>query len=401
LVSGTIAQVTVTTSLYGLSVADYYRTIGPLYERRDAEFELARSIVGEDEGILQVPFDLYRYVWIGRKPASGVFFWMPWMHDYSTRPILGHELNLCEQIEKNAPKLLYFNDFPIWHRPTDRWMLCMKELVAKRYVRVGELGDKAMLRADILADHPKLLATAIVTNELDFSKLNQRQAQVLRGALIEFAEFRKDGRCIAESGTPGGDGQIVSEPCDVDPEVKIVRRDSETSSVLDEKTGRCLEHAGTRGIFAKCRDLASEQGFLVEQAPGGPMKIQDVTNLSRCVGPPAMDLVITHCTPDGMWRDPSRQEFAIRHRADGTAELVSKSTGWCVEVTGASRDEGGGLRAWPCIGSPNQLFHVDTDETGKIGLRNAFSDRCLTIRDMAVLQGACDGTARLDLVVNK
>jgi hypothetical protein len=398
LVAGMTAQAFVPTSLYGLPVSTYYSTKGPLYERKDAEFELVRTIVGEDEGILQVPFDLYRYVWAGRNPASGVFFWMPWMHDYGQQPILGYDLDVCDEIERTQPKIIYFADFAVWGHPTDRWMGCVKELVASRYVRVGALGEKAMLRADVLADRPELLSTAAVTNELDLSLLTPSQARVLNDAMIEFGELRQDGLCLAETGTPGGDGQIVSQPCNVDPKVRIVSRGPASSAVIDEKTGLCLEKRAV-GVFAKCRGLAPEQGFAVLTPSDSLIEIRVASNQAQCVSTPADGLAIMPCSPDTSWRNPERQEFAVRSGNDDTSEIVSKSTGWCLEVTGASQEAGSGLRVWPCTGSPSQAFHVNTEADGKIEVRNVFSDRCVTVRDVAVSQQTCDETTRLSLVI--
>lgn len=121
------------TNLYNVSPISYYLYKGNLGPLDNEEMRFLRSIVSENEKVLQLPFSLNFYVLADRLPASGIFYWMPWMNDYSKNPLKDYPLDLCQQMNKNPPKAIYYTDVAIWNNKPDSFMYCFKDLLKKQY----------------------------------------------------------------------------------------------------------------------------------------------------------------------------------------------------------------------------------------------------------------------------
>ncbi len=145
----TILQVTITlfvlsgilvqfdkTILYGTSIKKYYTHKAELGPLDSEEMRYLRSLVTENEKIMQIPFNLNFYIWADRLPISGIFYWMPWMNDYAkANPFNGYSLNLCEQLNSDPPKAIYYDGTGIWGNSPESFMLCILDLLQKNYSR--------------------------------------------------------------------------------------------------------------------------------------------------------------------------------------------------------------------------------------------------------------------------
>lgn len=393
--SGLVAQTNIKTSLYELPVATYYMTHGPLFERNDKEFELARTILSPDDGVLQVPFDLYKYVWVGRKPASGIFFWMPWMHDYNEKPILGRSLDLCASVNAASPKIIYFNNYGIWNKPTDNWMGCLKEIVRKRYISIGALGNDAVVRADIVATRPDLIKSAMITQDLDLSLVTPDQAAVLRGQQLSFAELSHGGLCLTDIGQPGGNGSLSSKSCDIDIPVTIEKRDLVFSLVKNNQLNTCLTRIEARKFrFQDCTG-DKRQEFLVQMMADSALEIRNDLSSIECVVPTISGLVSSPCTGTTRWTPPQHQQFAARTRQDGSFELLSRLNGWCVEAVDKPVDNMP-LRLWPCTGAGTQAFYVETSVAGT-QIRNVQNGLCIALSELSAVMQTCNAKTQFAL----
>jgi len=121
------------TNLYSVSPISYYLHKGNLGPLDNEEMKFLRSIVPENEKVLQLPFSLNFYVFADRLPASGIFYWMPWMNDYSKNPLKDYPLDLCQQMNESPPKAIHYTDIAIWDNKPDSFMHCFKDLLKQHY----------------------------------------------------------------------------------------------------------------------------------------------------------------------------------------------------------------------------------------------------------------------------
>lgn len=123
------------TILYGTSHKEYYQQKSASLGTEDSEeMRYLRSVVGENGKVMQLPFNLNFYIRTDRLPASGIFYWMPWMNDYEKAgPIKGYSLNLCEQLNVNRPKAIYYDGTGIWKKEPEDFMPCILDLLYKHY----------------------------------------------------------------------------------------------------------------------------------------------------------------------------------------------------------------------------------------------------------------------------
>lgn len=287
--SGGIAQFMVKTKLYEAPVRRYYKTHGPVFKDHSAPYNLARTIVGPDEGILQFPFDLGTYVAVGRRPASGIFFWLPWMADYAKSPVPGYPLDVCHFIETQPPKLIYFHDMAIWRNPTDVWMGCIKKILSQRYVRVLDLGPMGWVRADIVAARPDLMASAVITPDLDLSKIPAAARGVFRGRMLSFGRLQQGGQCLAFQ-SPDYDPDtrnMVAEKCENAPQFSLQPTQNGVSELLWHDDLLCLEVKGSsKDVGAPMRLWpcmgVENQAFFVKKMMDGSLELRNQFS-DRCL----------------------------------------------------------------------------------------------------------------------
>jgi hypothetical protein len=287
------AQLTMKTYLYGATPTGYYKLRGALRPEKSPSMNLLREVLQGDRHALQLPFNLHFYTRAGVVPASGIFYWMPWMNDYSKDPVPGYELNLCGDMERGPPKAISYSDSEggTWGHLPDTYLSCFQSLLKRKYVAVPALGS-IWLRADVAAGRPDLLETAVVFPELETSWLGDSQ----RVALL-----------AAQKGS-----QVI-------------------------RTAQCLERV-----------------MLPAPAPA-PVSACDGTMVLR------------------------------------GSILVSAATGQCVEIEGASTQEGGRARYWPCTGIANQTFEKLTAGNGFL-LRSKFSLLCLKAMYGQLVQARCENS---------
>jgi hypothetical protein len=71
-----------------------------------------------------------------RLPMDGYHYYMPWDADYAKAPWFGRTRDLCADIGKAPPKLIYFDDVPVWgHWPMDVYAHCFIQYLNAHYTR--------------------------------------------------------------------------------------------------------------------------------------------------------------------------------------------------------------------------------------------------------------------------
>ena len=94
-----------------------------------------RRATAPDERILALPFDPMLYFQAGRQPMRGYYLYLPWDADYARRPWFGVTHDLCVDLQKDPPPVVFYNGWVVWDQYDPRvYMKCVLDVIAKLYV---------------------------------------------------------------------------------------------------------------------------------------------------------------------------------------------------------------------------------------------------------------------------
>jgi hypothetical protein len=94
-----------------------------------------RRATKPDERFLALPFDPDLYFEAGRLPMRGYYDYLPWNADYAKSPWFGQTNDLCVDLQRDPPPVLFYNGWVVWDRYDPRnYMPCVLGVIAKLYV---------------------------------------------------------------------------------------------------------------------------------------------------------------------------------------------------------------------------------------------------------------------------
>jgi hypothetical protein len=116
--------------------------------------DLIRSVTSPDDRILVFTWANFIYLFAGRLPASGYFFYFPWQAEYSRHPVLGINIDVCGDIRTKRPKAILRDGQPAFFLPLPQFQWasyggCIDEALAEDYVKL--LNRPLYLRRDVFA----------------------------------------------------------------------------------------------------------------------------------------------------------------------------------------------------------------------------------------------------------
>lgn len=237
--SGIYTQFTIKTPLYGVSTYEYYTHTAVLGPSNSEDMQFLRQIVAPDEGVLQLPFNLLFYVWSDRLPATGIFYWLPWMDAYIKHPLNGYPLDLCEQMKKTPPKVIYYTDDAIWDNPTEVWMSCFKKLLKDRYFVSTKMAN-IWFRDDVALSQPNILNTSYVPEDFEGKYLSvdlKKKADMLKLHYAKLVDVHHQ-RCILQPKQAHGSLRIGD--CN-DKHVLLVAFNKDENKLLSLQDHQCLD----------------------------------------------------------------------------------------------------------------------------------------------------------------
>ncbi len=109
----------------------------PLRENTDVGFVKAiQKYSRPDERILVIPYNPDVYIYAGRLSMKKYHEYLPWEADYARHPWGGYERDLCHDLPRDLPPVIYFDDYHVWGRwaPAD-YMSCVLKVLAQEYQR--------------------------------------------------------------------------------------------------------------------------------------------------------------------------------------------------------------------------------------------------------------------------
>lgn len=95
----------------------------------------------------------------------------------------------------------------------------------------------------------------------------------------------------------------------------------------------------------------------------------------------------------------ANQKFFVMYTGSGEYEIRALHSGLCLDISGASLDDGASLIQWPCNGQTNQRFRINATPSGTYEIRAVHSDKCLdvpwelTTPGVRIQQFQCHGRA--------
>ncbi len=98
------------------------------------EFVRIRALVAPDEPILVVPYAPGVYMAADRRPMDRYFYYLPWDAAYAKAPWFGQTHDLCADLPKAPPRLIYFDHWKVWDRYDMRdYVPCLFAFLAAHY----------------------------------------------------------------------------------------------------------------------------------------------------------------------------------------------------------------------------------------------------------------------------
>ena len=102
----------------------------------NAVMDEIRRVVRPDERILVLVYDPIVPLSAGRLPMLKYHEYLPWEADYAKAPWFGRDRDLCVDLERAPPPLVYFDDWKVWgvYAP-ETFVPCLLPILATMYQR--------------------------------------------------------------------------------------------------------------------------------------------------------------------------------------------------------------------------------------------------------------------------
>ncbi len=93
-----------------------------------------RRVTDPDERMLALPFEPSLYLLAGRLPMNRYVYYLPWDADYAKHPWLGLAHDICTDLPRDLPPVIYYNGWTVWGRyDPAKYMACLQPILAAKY----------------------------------------------------------------------------------------------------------------------------------------------------------------------------------------------------------------------------------------------------------------------------
>jgi hypothetical protein len=108
-------------------------------EAHNAMLDEIRRVVRPDERLLVLVYDPTVALSAGRLPMRKYHEYLPWEADYAKSPWFGRDRELCSDIRRDPPPLIYFDDWKVWgaYAP-ENFVPCLFPILASMYQREAQ-----------------------------------------------------------------------------------------------------------------------------------------------------------------------------------------------------------------------------------------------------------------------
>ncbi len=113
--------------------------------------QLVDSLTNKDDRIIAYSHQNYEYIASHRLPASGSFYYLPWVEEYNKNPKFGIVVDGCKDIKSYQPKIMLIDKWNVWDKFSwESYGKCIEEILDKDYTQLK--GKPYYLRNDIYID---------------------------------------------------------------------------------------------------------------------------------------------------------------------------------------------------------------------------------------------------------
>ena len=135
--------------------ADFKNHLDLMKPNRYEVFEFIRAITKKEDDLLVLVFNPAMYIRLDRLPASGNYYYLPWQAAYNKQPIDGYKIDICDDIEKNAPSVIAFDNWKVWDMyPIDEYEPCVPSLINESYIHLVDLGPWYVRKDIFITENP-------------------------------------------------------------------------------------------------------------------------------------------------------------------------------------------------------------------------------------------------------
>jgi hypothetical protein len=140
---------------YGVPQSDFPKYKGTMKYSSEPVYEFVRSITKERNDLLVTNYGALIYLKADRLPASGNLFYLPWQAEYDRSPIDGYRIDICGDIERHRPAVIWllnrriFASSPGSGRSIDEYEPCVLALIVGGYTPLS-FGSPWHIRNDVL-----------------------------------------------------------------------------------------------------------------------------------------------------------------------------------------------------------------------------------------------------------
>jgi hypothetical protein len=137
------------SAIHGVYKADYENYQIAFKPSSEEPFVFIRDITGEDEKVLSMVFQLAVYLKADRLPASGQIFYLPIQADYMKKPVKGYVIDICEDMRKNEPKVIWFDNWKVGDQVYMKdYEPCVTQIMDQNYTQVS---DRLFILSEVAA----------------------------------------------------------------------------------------------------------------------------------------------------------------------------------------------------------------------------------------------------------
>jgi hypothetical protein len=111
-------------------------------------YEFVKSITRKQNDLLVVNYGALIYLKSDRLPASGNVFYLPWQAEYDRSPIGKYRMDICGDIVRHRPAVIWLLNRRVVGRSLDEYEPCVLSLITGRYTPLA-FGSPWHIRNDV------------------------------------------------------------------------------------------------------------------------------------------------------------------------------------------------------------------------------------------------------------
>ena len=127
---------------------DFQKYVGTMKPGTEPVYEFVRSITKLENDLLVTNYGALIYLKADRLPASGNLFYLAWQAEYNRHPIGGYRIDICADIARHRPAVVWLLNRRTAGRSLDEYEPCVLSLISNSYTALA-FGSPWYIRKDV------------------------------------------------------------------------------------------------------------------------------------------------------------------------------------------------------------------------------------------------------------